>query len=57
MPPPNPGKRFADEGADMIAALLHAAPSAHSHPDQMAVAVVFAAAVVTASWVLQRRRS
>jgi hypothetical protein len=41
----------------MMLALLHTAPTAHSHPDQMAVAVVFAALVVTASWVLQRRRS
>jgi hypothetical protein len=41
----------------MMLALLHVSPSAHSHPDQMAVAVLFAAAVVTASWMLQRRRS
>jgi MYXO-CTERM domain-containing protein len=41
----------------MMLALLHATPSAHSHPDQMAVAVLFAAAVVGASWMLQRRRS
>ncbi|HEX8619047.1 MAG TPA: hypothetical protein VF911_15795 [Thermoanaerobaculia bacterium] len=36
---------------------LHTSPTAHSHPDQMAVAVLFAALVVTASWMLQRRRS
>jgi hypothetical protein len=41
----------------MLTLLLHTAPTAHSHPDQMAVAVLFAAAVVTASWMLQRRRS
>jgi hypothetical protein len=37
--------------------LLHSSPTAHSHPDQMAVAVLFAAFVVTASWMLERRRS
>jgi hypothetical protein len=41
----------------MLTLVLHTSPSAHSHPDQMAVAVLFAAIVVTASWMLQRRRS
>ncbi|HYO75173.1 MAG TPA: hypothetical protein VE010_01820 [Thermoanaerobaculia bacterium] len=41
----------------MLTLLLHTSPSAHSHPDQMAVAFLFAAAVVTASWMMQRRRS
>jgi len=41
----------------MLTLLLHTSPTAHSHPDQMAVAVLFAAAVVMASWMFQRRRS
>jgi hypothetical protein len=41
----------------MLALLLHASPTAHSHPDQMFVAVLFAVAVVTGSWMFQRRRS
>ena len=42
---------------DMLAIFFHTAPTPHTHPDQMAVAFVFAAAVVGASWILQRRRS
>jgi hypothetical protein len=41
----------------MITLFLHTAPAAHSHPDQLAVAVLFAIAFVTASWMLERRRS
>jgi hypothetical protein len=41
----------------MLTLLLHTSPTPHSHPDQMAVAVLFAAAVVMTSWMLRRRRS
>jgi hypothetical protein len=37
--------------------LLHVSPTAHSHPEQFAIAVVVSAAVVAASWMFQRRRS
>jgi hypothetical protein len=37
--------------------LLHTAPTAHFHPDQLAVAVVISALIVAGSWVVQRRRS
>jgi hypothetical protein len=41
----------------MILALLHTAPAAHFHPDQLAVALVVSVAIVGGSWMLQRRRS
>ena len=41
----------------MMTLLLHTAPAAHTHPDQMVVAVLFAIAFVAASWMLERRRS
>jgi hypothetical protein len=37
--------------------LLHAALAAHSHPDQLAVALLISLAIVGTSWVWQRRRS
>jgi hypothetical protein len=37
--------------------LLHVSRTAHSHPQQFALAVLVSAAVVAATWMLQRRRS
>jgi hypothetical protein len=37
--------------------LLHVSRTAHSHPEQFAVAVLVSVAVVAAAWMLQRRRS
>jgi hypothetical protein len=37
--------------------LLHAAPAPHFHPDQLALALLVAVAIVATSWMLERRRS
>jgi len=43
--------------AQPMIALLHSSTVPHSHPDQLAVALVVSLAIVATSWMLERKRS